>query len=103
MYAFYGLSSEPEDDFAERLRLPCDDQGIALYTIGTEIELLLKYQDFEDVFSKEECETVPKGAEITHAIDLEEGAKFPYGPIYALSERELRILRNYLAEKKTIG
>ena len=68
-----------------------------------EIELSLKYQDFEDVFSKEECETVLEGAGVTYAIDLEKGAKFPHGPIYALSEKELRILRNYFAEKKTIG
>jgi hypothetical protein len=62
----------------------------------------LKYQDFEDVFSKEECETVLKGAKITHAIDLEEGAKLSHGPIYAFLERELRILRNYFAEKEII-
>ena len=103
VYAFYGSPSEPEDDFAERLRPPCDDQGIALYAVGTEIELPLKYQDFEDVFSKKECETVPEGAGVTHAIDLEEGTEPPHGPIYALSERELRILRNYLAEKEAIG
>jgi hypothetical protein len=40
---------------------------------------------------------------MTHAIDLEKGTKPFYGPIYALLERELRILRDYLTEKKAIG
>jgi hypothetical protein len=40
---------------------------------------------------------------VTHVIDLKKGAKPFYGPIYALSERELRILRDYFAEKEAIG
>jgi hypothetical protein len=46
---------------------------------------------------------VPEKTRITHTIDLEEEAKPPYRPLYTLSERELRILRDYLAEKKKIG
>jgi hypothetical protein len=36
-------------------------------------------------------------------IDLEKGVRPPYKPIYVLLERELRILRDYFAEKETIG
>ena len=38
-----------------------------------------------------------------HAINLKENAKFPHEPIYALLEKKLRILRNYLTEKEIIG
>jgi hypothetical protein len=68
----------------------------------TELILLSKYKEYENVFSKKECEIIQNIAGVTHAIDLEEGAKPPYRPIYALLERELRILRDYLAEKKAI-
>jgi hypothetical protein len=40
---------------------------------------------------------------MTHTIDLKERTRPPYGLIYVLLERELRILRDYLAEKKAIG
>jgi hypothetical protein len=71
--------------------------------MGTELTLPFKYKEYEDVFSKEECKTVQDIAGVTHAIDLEKEARPSYRPIYVLSKRELRILRDYLAEKKTIG
>jgi hypothetical protein len=71
--------------------------------MGTELTLLSKYREYEDVFSKERYKTVPEKIGVTHAIDLKEGIKPPYRPIYVLLERELRILRDYLAEKKAIG
>jgi hypothetical protein len=46
---------------------------------------------------------VSEGTRVTHAINLEEGAKPPYRPLYALLGRELRILRDYLTEKEKIG
>jgi hypothetical protein len=71
--------------------------------VRTELTLLSKYRKYENVFSKERCETVQNIAGVTHAIDLEKGTRPSYRPIYALSKRELRILRDYLAEKKAIG
>jgi hypothetical protein len=46
---------------------------------------------------------VSEETRVTYAIDLEEGVKPFYRPLYTLSERELRILRDYLVEKKEIG
>jgi Reverse transcriptase (RNA-dependent DNA polymerase) len=46
---------------------------------------------------------VLKGIRVTYTINLKEKVKSFYKPLYALLERELRILRNYLAEKKEIG
>jgi hypothetical protein len=68
-----------------------------------ELILLFKYREYENVFSKEKYETVPEETGVTHAIDLEKKVKPPYKPIYALLERELRILRDYFIEKKAIG
>jgi hypothetical protein len=69
----------------------------------TELILLFKYREYEDVFSKKGCKIVQNIAGVTHAIDLEEGVRPFYRPIYVLLERKLRILRDYFAEKETIG
>jgi hypothetical protein len=52
--------------------------------MGTELILLFKYREYEDVFSKKGCETVQDIVGITHAIDLEKKTRPPYKPIYAL-------------------
>ena len=51
------------------------------------------YRDLSDMFSKKEAETLPphRGAS-DHHIPLEEGAKPVFGPIYNLSELELKVL-----------
>ncbi|KAI7299779.1 hypothetical protein KC315_g17470, partial [Hortaea werneckii] len=53
-------------------------------------------QGYADVFNTEEAarHKRPEGAE--HAIDLEPGQKPPHRPLYSMSERELRTLREYL-------
>ncbi len=96
MYAFYGYPAEVP-------RRPCDKNNITIYSIGTELILLLEYEDFEDIFSKKKYETVSESTRVTYTIDLEEGIKPPFKPIYSLSERELRILYDYFTEKETIG
>jgi hypothetical protein len=60
------------------------------------------YQDFEDVFA-EPPSGVSDAVRTVHAIDLEKGAKVPYGPIYPLSEKELRVLREYLHDSMAKG
>ena len=71
--------------------------------MGTELILLFKYREYEKVFSKKRYETVQDITGVTHAIDLEKGARPLYKPIYVLLERELRILRDYFTEKEAIG
>ncbi len=65
--------------------------------------LPLKYEDFEDIFFKKKYETVPENTRITYIINLKKGTESPFKLIYSLSERELRILRDYLTEKEAIG
>ena len=54
------------------------------------------YQDYADVFSSAEAAYLPPHRPYDHTIDLEEGATPPYGPIYSMSETELKALREYL-------
>jgi len=96
VYAFYGYS-------AEIPRRSCDENDITIYFIGIELILSSEYEDFEDIFFKKECETVLESRRITHVINLKEGIEFLFGLIYSLSERELRILCDYFAEKEAIG
>src|SRR6202022_2772400 len=59
-------------------------------------ELPLKYTDYADVFSEEEANRLPDENARQHSIDLIDGQEPPYGPIYNLSEKELKVLREYL-------
>jgi hypothetical protein len=58
---------------------------------------------YEDVFSETEVHGLPDTARTTHAIDLQNEGEPPYGSIYKLSESELEVLRNYLAENMERG
>ena len=51
------------------------------------------YLDYTDVFSTENANKLPDGICTTHAIELEPGAKPPFGPIYHLSATEVQVLR----------
>lgn len=57
-----------------------------------------EYHRFLHVFDREVADRLPDHRDWDHAIDLVEGAKPPWGPIYALSEVELEALRKWLDE-----
>lgn len=57
-----------------------------------------RYRDFEDVFQKKNADILPEHRPYDCAIDLEEGAQPPFGPIYNLSQTELAELRKYIDE-----
>ena len=63
---------------------------------GLKDALLPKYHQYIKVFAPETAKAVPEHRQWDHAIDLFEGAKPPWGPIYALSEAKLKALREYL-------
>ena len=62
-----------------------------------------EYQYVARVFSKEAAGILPDHHSMEHRIDLEPGTKPPYGPIYALSEKELEVLREYLETSEAKG
>ena len=55
-----------------------------------------KYPEFADVFSAADAKALPPHCPYNHTINLEEGAALPYGPIYSMSETELKALCEYL-------
>jgi hypothetical protein len=64
---------------------------------GVVPELPQEYVEFADVFSEAKAVTLPPLGGPKHVIELE-GGEPPYGPIYNLSERELKVLREYLRD-----
>lgn len=60
-------------------------------------------RDFKDVFEKDKATTLPPHKAADHKIKIQEGKEPPYGPLYNLSARELRVLRDYLAESLANG
>jgi hypothetical protein len=58
------------------------------------------YADYANVFNPSKAVKLQTQTHITHAINLENRAKAPYGPIYHFSKLELRTLRDYLAKNE---
>jgi Retroviral aspartyl protease len=50
------------------------------------------YHEFADVFSRQKANTLPPHRDCDLKINIDEGAKVPAGPIYPLSEFELKTL-----------
>jgi len=62
------------------------------------------YNSWEHLFQEEAtAEALPKHQSWDHEIRLEPGKQPTFGPIYALSEKELEVLRGYLAENEKKG
>ena len=57
-----------------------------------------EYQEFQEMFKEEVYEKLLEHRDWDHEIPLEKGKKPTYGPIYPLSETELKALREYLDE-----
>jgi hypothetical protein len=56
------------------------------------------YHEFSDVFSRQKADTLPPHQDCNLKINIDEGAKVPAGPIYPLSEFELKTLREFIDE-----
>ncbi|KAE8224305.1 hypothetical protein CF326_g8057, partial [Tilletia indica] len=61
------------------------------------------YHDLLEAFSKAGADTLPPRRDCDHRIDLEPGSKPPFGPLYNLSEPELKSLREWLDENLQKG
>ena len=68
--------------------------------INVEVEPLKnvpwQYRDYQSVFNGQYSDELPPHRSFDHAIDMVELKEPPWGPIYALSEKELEVLRIYL-------
>ncbi len=56
------------------------------------------YHEFKRIFSSQEANELPPHRSYDHSIPLLEGKSPPFGPIYSLSEKELKVLYNYIQD-----
>jgi RNase H-like domain found in reverse transcriptase/Reverse transcriptase (RNA-dependent DNA polymerase) len=68
-----------------------------------DVQIPEEYQDFADVFSEERADQLPPHRDCDMVVDLEEGKTPPFGPLYNLSEPELRELRAYIEKNLARG
>jgi len=62
-----------------------------------------RFRQYLDVMSDKLANTLPKYSHYNCKIDLKEGSKDLWGPIYPLSEIELQTLREWLKEMQKTG
>ncbi|SOV08288.1 uncharacterized protein UDID_17342 [Ustilago sp. UG-2017a] len=80
------------------------DTTMALaYDAGLPDIIPQEYHQYLDVFSRVKADKLPPHRTYDHQIPLEEGKSPPFGPIYSLSEHELKTLREYLEENLAKG
>jgi hypothetical protein len=61
------------------------------------------YHEFADVFSRQKSNTLLPHWNCDLKINIDEGAKIPAGPIYPLSEFELKTLQEFIDENLKTG
>jgi Reverse transcriptase (RNA-dependent DNA polymerase) len=59
-------------------------------------ELPREYKEYQDIFSKEKANELPPQGQLEHTIELTED--LPHRPIYNLSEKELKVLHEYIQD-----
>jgi len=62
-----------------------------------------EYHDFLDVFSRELADTLPERRPYDHKIQLQKGKTPTFGPLYDMSQDELRVLKKYLEDNLAKG
>jgi hypothetical protein len=77
--------------------------GVTLAGLMREPELPPQFRKFASVFGDPSEDPFETGTKTRHSIPLEEGKTAPYGPIYPLSAKELRVLREYLESAMAKG
>jgi hypothetical protein len=62
-----------------------------------------EYHDLLEVFSREDSDRLPKRRPYDHNIKVEEGKQHGFGPLYGMSQNELKVLRKYLCDNLSKG
>ena len=75
-----------------------DDKGNNIYT-----KLPKAYWSYASIFSKEQINRLADHSAYDHTIDLIDGARPTFGPIYKFSEPELQALREWLDRYEANG
>jgi hypothetical protein len=67
------------------------------------VKLPTMYHDLLNAFSKADADKLPPRRPYDHKINLEAGKTPPYGPLYGMSQDELRVLKKYLDDSLKKG
>jgi len=62
-----------------------------------------EFHEYLDMFDQKVADTLPSHRPFDHHIPIEEGKSPPYGPLYALSPKELQVLCEYINEHLANG
>ena len=65
--------------------------------------LPLEYYDYLSVFSQNEADKLPSYRPCDHKIELQPGKEPSYGPLYNMSQDELKVLKKFLDENLAKG
>jgi hypothetical protein len=93
IYIFYG-------SFKESRRDDYDIYKIAIYLITMKFLLSPEYENYGDIFFPVKYIKIAENPQIAYTINLKENIITFYRLIYYLSEKELRILREYLKKNQ---
>lgn len=110
---FSAYSSGLIDTANDSLSLPSPSDMPTLPVLNTMVDesqatpkeptLPSQYQDFAKVFSKIEADKLPPHRPYDHKIPLVPDAVVPYGPMYSMSQLELKTLYDYIQENLAKG
>ena len=93
------LDTEAEVGCLGVVQMYCEAPTVRTLSAGTAppVQLPDALVEFADVFANDRAAILPQHKKTDHAIEIDEGKEPPYGPLYNLSERELSVLREYIA------
>ena len=104
------LSSDFSYEYVMAVVAKHDDTSYVQFVMSTSEEqntdspsLPSEYVLFRDVFEEKNADILPQHRPYDIGIDLKPGAIVPFGPIYNLSEPELKELRDYVEENLAKG
>jgi hypothetical protein len=93
VYTFY-------NSFKKNRRDDCDIQEITIYLITVKSSFPSEYENYRDIFSPAKYIEIAENPQTAHAINLKEDIITFYRSIYHLSEKKLRVLREYLEKSQ---
>ena len=77
--------------------------GIDSTSIESEKLVPQDYHEYLDLFSEEEVKELPPHRIYDHTIPLMDGKQPPFGPLYGMSHKKLKVLREYLHDQLPKG
>ena len=79
-----------------------EPDDLAWASLSTNVPI--EYKEYQQLFQEgPKNEALPKHQLWDHKIPLEEGKSPPFGPIYQLSEKELKVLKEYIDDNLSKG